>query len=194
MNDKTRCLWATSALYIEYHDNEWGTPLHDERKHFEFLILEGFQAGLSWSTILNKRNNFRAAFDNFDPQIIATYDTCKLEELLSNVGIIRNRSKIEAAVTNARLFLNTQKEFGSYDKYIWSFVNHRPIINHRRSMEEVPVTTAQAKALSVDLTRRGFKFVGPTICYALMQATGMVNDHLIDCFRHSELNNVSDPI
>jgi DNA-3-methyladenine glycosylase I len=184
----SRCAWATSdPLYIAYHDREWGTPLHDDRGLFELLILEGAQAGLSWITILRKRDSYRVAFDDFSPDKVAQYGEEKLAQLLADPGIIRNRLKIEAAVLNARAFLEVQRVFGSFDKYIWQFVNHTPRQNMRRSMGEVPSSSKESNAMSRDLRKRGFKFVGTTICYAFMQATGMVNDHLVDCFRHAEL-------
>jgi DNA-3-methyladenine glycosylase I len=188
MNDSQtpiRCAWVGSdPLMIEYHDREWGVPLHDDRKLFEFLILEGMQAGLSWMTILRKRENFREAYDGFDPLKVAQYDDQKVAELLSNAGIIRHRGKIGASITNAKMFLDVQSEFGSFDAYIWQFVGGKPIVNTWRSMDELPAQTAESVAMSKDLRQRGFKFVGPTICYAHMQATGMVNDHTIDCFRY----------
>jgi DNA-3-methyladenine glycosylase I len=182
-----RCEWAKNELYIAYHDREWGVPVHDDRDLFEFLILEGMQAGLSWETILRKRDNYRAALDNFEVTTVASYKQEKVRQLLANPGIIRNRLKIEAAVQNARLFLDIQREFGSFDAYVWEFVGGRQIQNKWMSSKEVPTSTAEADALSKDLRRRGFKFVGPTICYAFMQAVGMVNDHLVHCFRHKEL-------
>ncbi len=182
-----RCHWASNELAIHYHDQEWGTPLHDDRKLFELLILEGAQAGLSWNTILQKRENFRAAFDNFDPAAVARYDRRKVRQLLANPGIIRNRLKIAAAIQNAKAFLAVQREFGSFDAYIWQFVGGKPIQNRRRSSKAVPARTRQSDAMSKDLERRGFKFVGSTICYAFMQATGMVNDHAIHCFRYAQL-------
>lgn len=183
-----RCDWAgTDPIYIEYHDKEWGVSVHDDRKHFEFIILEGAQAGLSWITILKRRGNYREAFDNFDPEIVAEYDENKVKELLDNEGIIRNRRKIEAAVANAKAFLEVQKEFGSFDKYIWQFVGGKTIKNSWKTLEEVPAKTPESEAMSKDLKKRGFKFVGPTICYAYMQAAGMVNDHLVDCFRYGEV-------
>ena len=182
-----RCEWAKNELYIAYHDREWGVPVHDDHDLFEFLILEGMQAGLSWETILRKRDNYRAALDNFEVTAVASYKQPKVRELLANPGIIRNRLKIEAAVQNARLFLDIQREFGSFDAYVWEFVRGRQIQNKWKSSKEVPTSTAEADALSKDLRRRGFKFVGPTICYAFMQATGMVNDHLVHCFRNKEL-------
>ena len=182
-----RCEWAKNELYIAYHDHEWGVPVHDDHDLFEFLILEGMQAGLSWETILRKRDNYRAALDNFEVSAVASYKQAKVRQLLANPGIIRNRLKIEAAVQNARSFLVVQEEFGSFDAYVWEFVGGRQIQNKWRSWKEVPTSTAEADALSKDLRRRGFKFVGPTICYAFMQAVGMVNDHLVYCFRHKEL-------
>ena len=178
-----RCGWAKSAEMIRYHDNEWGVPLHDDRRLFEFLILEGAQAGLSWETILKKRPAYRAAFDEFDPAIVAHYGARKTKSLLADAGIVRNRLKIAAAITSAQAFLAVQEEFGSFDEYVWQFVGGRPIVNARKSMQEVPARTAESDALSKDLKRRGFKFVGSTICYAFMQATGMVNDHLVTCHR-----------
>jgi DNA-3-methyladenine glycosylase I len=182
-----RCDWAWTDLLIAYHDREWGSPLHRDRDLFEFLVLEGMQAGLSWETILRKRDNYRAAFDHFDPREVAAYGPRKIAGLLANPGIIRNRMKIEAAVQNARAFLAIQREFGSFDPYVWEFVGGRPIQNRWRSAANVPAQTAESEALSKDLRRRGFKFVGPTICYAFMQATGMVNDHLVHCFRREEI-------
>jgi DNA-3-methyladenine glycosylase I len=181
-----RCTWAKTELSIAYHDREWGVPQHDDRALFELLLLEGAQAGLSWETILRKRENFRRAFDNFDAGRIAEYDQRKVEELLSDPGIIRNRLKIMAAVDNARAFLAVQEEFGTFDAYVWHFVKGRPIRNKRKS-PQVPAHTAESDAMSKDLKRRGFKFVGTTICYAFMQATGMVNDHEKDCFRYKEI-------
>jgi DNA-3-methyladenine glycosylase I len=184
-----RCQWSTSdPLYIRYHDEEWGVPLHDDRLIFEFLILEGAQAGLSWLTILKRREHYRHAFDQFDPERVALYNEQKIAQLLSNAGIIRNRRKVESAVTNARAFLEVQREFGSFDNYIWGFVGGKPIINAWQNMEDIPAQTDESVAMSKDLVRRGFKFVGPTICYAHMQATGMVNDHLVDCFRYNQLS------
>lgn len=185
---KTRCAWPTTdSLYIEYHDKEWGTPVHDDRLLFEFLILEGAQAGLSWITILKKRDNYRKAFDNFDPEKIAKYNSSKIEKLLLNEGIVRNRLKIEAAVTNAKAFLKTRKEFGSFNNYIWQFVGYKPITNSWKTIKEIPAQTTESDLMSKDLKKRGFKFVGSTICYAFMQAIGMVNDHTIECFRYKEL-------
>ena len=181
-----RCGWAKTDLSIAYHDHEWGVPLHDDRKLFEFLILEGAQAGLSWETILNKRDNYRAAFDQFNPGKIARYNQQKIQQLLLNAGIIRNRLKIAAAIQNAKAFIAVQKEFGSFDKYLWLFVDGRAI--KRKSGSPVPAQTPLSVALSKDLTQRGFKFVGPTICYALMQAVGLVNDHDHTCFRYKEIS------
>jgi DNA-3-methyladenine glycosylase I len=189
---KIRCTWAgNDPLYSAYHDNEWGVPLHDDRALFEFLILEGAQAGLSWITILRKRAAYRAAFDNFDAERIALYDGNKIESLLQDSGIVRNRLKIQSAVTNAQKFLAVQEEFGSFDAFIWRFVEGAPQQNHRRSLTEIPASTPQSDAMSKELKRRGFKFVGSTICYALMQATGMVNDHTVDCFRYLEVQKES---
>ncbi len=184
----SRCPWAKSDLYIHYHDTEWGVPVHDDRLLFEFLILEGAQAGLSWETILKKRENYRQAFDGFDPALVSRYSSKKLASLLADVGIVRNRLKIASAVENAKAFLAVLDETGTFDEYIWKFVGHKPKQNAWMSMKEVPPRTAQSDAISIDLKRRGFKFVGSTICYAFMQAVGMVNDHLVDCFRHKELN------
>jgi DNA-3-methyladenine glycosylase I len=177
---------GTDPLSVEYHDREWGVPVHDDRKLFEFLILEGMQAGLSWMTILRKRDNFRSAYDDFDPTKIARYDQVKFEELMDNPGIIRNRRKIEAAAQNARAFQAVQAEFGSFDAYMWGFVGGKPKVNSWVSMAEIPAQTDESLILSVDLKQRGFNFVGPTILYAHMQATGMVNDHTTDCFRYLE--------
>src|ERR1700678_4291192 len=188
---KIRCPWAKNELYIEYHDHEWGVPVHDDRHLFEFLILEGAQAGLSWETILKKRGNYREAFDQFDPALVAKYTQKKRQSLLSNSGIVRNKLKIEAAVQNAKAFLAVQKEFGTFDKYIWTFVGQEPRQNARKSVKEVPAKTVESDAMSKDLKRRGFMFVGSTICYAFMQAVGMVNDHLVECFRHGELQKAS---
>ena len=190
MGDLKRCGWASldDPLYREYHDKEWGVPVHDDRTMFEFLVLEGNQAGLSWGTILRKRENFRRAFEGFDPAKVARYDGRKVKSLMGDAGIIRNRLKIQAAVTNARAFLEVRREFGSFDAYVWRFVGGRPRVNSWRSLSEIPATTPESEALSKELLSRGFKFVGPTICYAHMQATGMVNDHVVGCFRHSELS------
>lgn len=181
-------MWAgTDPIYITYHDTEWGVPLHDDPKLFEFLILDGAQAGLSWITILKKRQNYRKAFDNFNPRKIARYGTRKISELLLNQGIIRNRLKIEAAVQNARSFLELQKEFGTFDTYIWQFVGGQTLKNRWETIAEIPAYTNESVTMSNDLKKRGFKFVGPTICYAFMQAAGMVNDHTLDCFRYNEV-------
>jgi DNA-3-methyladenine glycosylase I len=185
--DVRRCAWARGELDIVYHDIEWGVPLHDDRQLFEFLILEGAQAGLSWSTILKKRAAYRAAFDRFDPRRVARYDDAKVAALLANDGIVRNRLKIRAAIQDAQSFLAVQKEFGSFDKYVWQFVGGQPLQNRWRRHEQVPGHTEQSDAMSKDLIKRGFKFVGSTICYAFMQATGIVNDHLTSCFRYTEL-------
>lgn len=182
-----RCDWAKNDLAIEYHDKEWGVPLHNDRRLFEFLILEGAQAGLSWDTILAKRENYRKAFDNFDAKKIATYDDKKFDELMNNAGIVRNRLKIKSAIQNANAFLEVQKEFGTFDKYIWSFVDGKPIINKWKTLSEVPAKTEISDAMSKDLKKRGFNFVGSTICYAFMQATGMVNDHVVSCFRYNDV-------
>lgn len=180
---KVRCEWCgDDPLYVAYHDEEWGRPCHDDAKLFEMLILEGMQAGLSWITILRKRENFREAFDNFDPHKIIAYDEAKVESLMQNKGIIRNRLKIESSIKNARAFLAVQDEFGSFDAYIWQFVGGKPIVNQFQSMSDIPAKTSEAEAMSKDLKKRGFKFVGHTICYAFMQACGMVNDHIMDCF------------
>jgi DNA-3-methyladenine glycosylase I len=184
-----RCGWAINddPLYTAYHDQEWGVPVHDDRLLFEFLVLEGAQAGLSWSTILRKRENFRLAFDGFNPVVIAAYGEAKIAELMANPGIIRNRRKIEAAVLNAQAFLKVQQEFGSFDAYLWGFVNGKPLKNAWKSLGEIPAQTEVSQRMSKDLVRRGFHFVGPTICYAHMQATGMVNDHLVSCFRYNQV-------
>jgi len=184
--NKTRCRWAKGELYEAYHDGEWGVPVHDDRVLFEFLILEGAQAGLSWITILKKRAAYRKAFDRFDARKVARYDDAKVAELLANEGIVRNRLKIAAAIANAQAFLAVQKEFGSFDRYIWGFVGGKPVVNRRRAADPIPPRTAQSDAMSKDLARRGFKFAGSTICYAFMQAVGMVNDHDRECFRHAE--------
>jgi len=184
---KRRCAWALEEPMVEYHDTEWGVPLHDDRALFEFLILEGAQAGLSWSTILRKRENYRAAFDGFDARRIAGYGAPKTAALLADAGIVRNRLKIAAAIGNGQALLEAQDEFGSFDAYIWRFVDGRPLRNRWRRVEDVPARTPQSDAMSKDLARRGFRFVGSTICYAFMQATGMVNDHLVSCFRYKEV-------
>lgn len=182
-----RCPWAKTELSTAYHDREWGSPVHDDRLLFEFLILEGAQAGLSWETILAKRENYRRAFDQFDAAKIARYKQPKVDKLLADAGIVRNRLKIAATIDNARAYLATREEFGTFDRYLWQFVDGRPIVNRWKSLQEVPAQTAESDAMSKDLKRRGFRFVGSTICYALMQATGLVNDHLVDCFRYKEL-------
>jgi len=187
LNDKKRCSWARNELEIAYHDEEWGVPQHDDRVLFEFLILEGAQAGLSWSTILAKREAYRRAFSEFHPDRVARYDERKVKELLGDAGIVRNRLKIAAAIENARAYLAVQQEFPSFDTYIWQFVGGRPVTNARRSAAQVPARTPASDNMSKDLLRRGFRFVGPTICYAFMQAVGMVNDHLVGCFRHAEV-------
>jgi DNA-3-methyladenine glycosylase I len=179
-----RCAWAQSEAMIRYHDDEWGVPVHDDRLLFEFLILEGAQAGLSWETILNKRENYRAAFDGFNPDLVARYDRRKVAQLLKNPGIVRNRLKIASAVKNARAMLLVQKEFGSFDRYIWQFVGGKPRVSSWKSRQRVPARTVESDAMSKDLKKRGFSFVGSTICYAFMQAVGMVNDHVVQCFRH----------
>jgi DNA-3-methyladenine glycosylase I len=185
--EKQRCGWAKSDLYIAYHDTEWGIPVHDDHTLFEFLILEGAQAGLNWETILKKRPTYREAFAGFDPALVARFGSKKVTALLANPGIIRNRLKIEAAIQNAKAFLAVQQEFRSFDRYIWRFVDGRPKQNAWRSMKQVPAQTPESDAMSKDLRKRGFKFVGSTICYAFMQAVGMVNDHLVACFRHAQL-------
>ncbi len=178
-----RCAWAVGELSIRYHDEEWGVPVHDDRTLFEFLILEGAQAGLSWNTILNKRDNYRQAFAGFDPRKVARYDHRKAEQLLRNPGIVRNRLKVASAIANAKAFLAVQKEFGSFDRYIWQFVEGKPRLNLPKSLKEVPARSPDSDAMSQDLKKRGFNFVGTTICYAFMQAVGLVNDHAADCFR-----------
>jgi DNA-3-methyladenine glycosylase I len=183
--EKNRCAWCLKFdQYIEYHDNEWGVPVHDDRTHFEFLILEGAQAGLSWATVLKKREGYRKAFADFDPEKVARFSEKKMEKILLNPGIIRNRLKVKAAINNAQCFLKVQKEFGTFDKYIWGFVNGMPIVNRWKTMDKVPATTKVSDALSIDLVKRGFKFVGSTVIYAHMQACGLVNDHLVSCWRH----------
>jgi DNA-3-methyladenine glycosylase I len=188
MDSKKRCPWCLKFdQYIQYHDEEWGVPVHDDRKHFEFLILEGAQAGLSWSTILKKREGYRKNFAEFDPTKVSKFNSQKIEKILQDPGIIRNKLKVNAAVNNAKRFLEVQKEFGTFDKYIWSFVNHKPIVNKLKSTSAAPATTKESDALSKDLIKRGFKFVGSTVIYAHMQACGLVNDHLVDCFRYKEV-------
>jgi len=187
--DVSRCTWPSAELDIEYHDKEWGVPVHDDRVLFEFLTLEGAQAGLSWSTVLRKRENYRKAFADFDPVLVARFPKKKQERLMRDPGIIRNRLKIESTVSNARAFLDVQNDFGSFDKYIWQFVDGHPRQNAWTSLSKLPASTAESDAMSKDLKRRGFRFVGTTICYAFMQATGMVNDHLVTCFRYSQLKD-----
>ena len=182
-----RCLWARTPLSIAYHDTEWGVPVHDDRMLFEFLTLEGAQAGLSWETILNKREAYRAAFAAFDPARVARFTPARVERLLANPGIVRNRLKVESALRNAKAFLEVQREFGTFDQYVWRFVGGRPLVNSWRSHGHVPARTSESDTLSRDLAARGFKFVGSTICYAFMQAVGMVNDHAVDCFRYKQL-------
>jgi len=185
---KHRCEWANSdPLYLEYHDREWGVPVHNDRKLFEMLTLEGAQAGLSWITILKKRENYRRAFDNFNAEKIARFTATKIRWLLKDEGIVRNRLKIEAAIANARAFVTTRNEFGSFDKYIWQFVKYEPRINRWKSLKKIPPKTSESLTMSLDLRKRGFRFVGPTICYAFMQAVGMVNDHVVGCFRYKDL-------
>ena len=187
MPNVSRCRWATTELSIPYHDTEWGVPLHDDQRLFEFLILEGAQAGLSWETILRKRETYRKAFDDFDPERVARYTPKKCERLMADPGIVRNRLKIDSAVTNARAFLDVRNAFGSFDAYIWRFVDGKPLVNKFRALGDVPASTPQSDAMSKDLKKRGFRFVGSTICYAFMQATGMVNDHAMTCFRYREV-------
>ena len=183
----TRCSWAgDDPLYVAYHDDEWGVPVHDDRTLFEFLILEGAQAGLSWITILKKRENYRKAFDGFDPKRIARYREARIEKLLGNAGIVRNKLKVASAVTNAKAFLAVQKDFGSFDDFVWQFVDGEPKVNAWKTVSEVPASTPESDAMSKELKHRGFKFVGTTICYAYMQAVGMVNDHVVDCFRYRD--------
>ncbi|MBI2452497.1 DNA-3-methyladenine glycosylase I [Candidatus Pacearchaeota archaeon] len=186
--EQKRCHWpGKNSLMIAYHDNEWGVPLHDDKKLFEYLILDAFQAGLNWEIIINKRENFKKAFHNFAPDKIAKYTQKDIQRLLNNKGIIRNKLKIQSTVTNAQKFLEVKKEFGSFDKYIWQFTNHKTIKNKFKSLKELPAKTKESDAMSLDLKKRGFKFVGSTICYAFMQAAGMTNDHLVNCFRYKEL-------
>lgn len=186
-----RCGWAQGEAYIAYHDTEWGVPLHDDRALFEFMVLEGAQAGLSWSTILNKRDHYRRVFDGFDPGRVARYNSRKVEKLLADSGIVRNRLKIESAISNAQAFLEVQREFGSFDAFIWQFTGGRPIQNRWSKLAEVPASTPHSDAMSKALKKRGFRFAGTTICYAFMQATGMVNDHLTTCFRHEQVARLS---
>jgi DNA-3-methyladenine glycosylase I len=182
-----RCAWASGPEAVEYHDREWGVPIHDDRRHFEFLLLEGAQAGLSWDTILRKRDGYRSAFAGFDPVKVARFDDADRERLLADPGIVRNRLKVRSAVTNARAFLEVQREFGSFDDYIWRYVEGETIRNRWISLADLPAETAESRTMSRDLKKRGFRFVGPTICYAYMQAAGMVNDHVVSCFRHDQL-------
>ena len=189
-NNPTRCDWSLGhPLMIEYHDTEWGVPVHDDRKLFEFLVLDAAQAGLSWRTVLLKRENYRKAFDNFDAEKVARYTEKRIEKLLQNPGIIRNRLKVNSAVTNARTTLKVRDEFGTFDRYIWQFVGGKPLINRIQSLKQIPATSKESDAMSKDLKRRGFNFVGSTICYAFMQAAGLVNDHLVTCFRHREVQS-----
>jgi DNA-3-methyladenine glycosylase I len=190
MTELKRCNWPGSdKLMMKYHDEEWGMPNHDDRKWFEYITLDAFQAGLSWAIVLKKRENFRNAFDNFDPKKIVKYDQVKVDELIQDAGIIRNKLKINATISNAKIFLDVQKEFGTFDKYIWQFVSGKPIVNQWKSIAELPASTSESDNLSTDLKNRGFKFVGTTICYAFMQSAGMVNDHLVHCFRYKELTS-----
>ncbi|OWP56885.1 MAG: DNA-3-methyladenine glycosylase [Thermoplasmatales archaeon B_DKE] len=193
MEHRVRCDWVpeNDSLYVRYHDEEWGVPLHDDRSLFEFLILEGAQAGLSWKTVLHKREKFRKAYNNFDPVKIAEYDEIKVASLVSDKGIIRNRLKINSAIHNARAFLTVKEEYGSFDSYIWKFTENTQITNNWQSIKQIPTRTTEAEKMSSDLSSRGFKFVGPTICYSFMEATGMVNDHLRSCFRHEEISGLS---
>ncbi len=190
MEELIRCPWAKPGLYTEYHDREWGVPVHDDLKLFESLVLDGAQAGLSWETILNKREHYRKVFAEFDPAKVARFDDKQIARLLEDPGIVRNRLKIESAIRNARAFLKVQKEFGSFDRYLWNFVNGKPIQNAWKTIKEVPAKTPESDALSKDLKKRGFNFVGSTICYAFMQAVGMVNDHLTSCFRYREVRKM----
>jgi DNA-3-methyladenine glycosylase I len=190
LKEKTRCPWpGQDPLYVAYHDLEWGVPVHDDVRHFEFLLLDGAQAGLSWITILRKRENYARAFAGFDPKKVARFDARKIEQLLTDPGIVRNRLKVESAVTSARAFLRIQEEFGGFDSYVWRFVHGRTRRNAWRSLSEIPAKTPESEAMSKDLVNRGFRFVGPTICYAYMQAAGLVNDHLVDCFRYRQVGN-----
>lgn len=188
MKEVKRCNWSVSdPIYIKYHDKEWGVAVHNDRKLFEMIVLDGAQAGLSWLTILRKRENYRKAFDNFDPKKVAKYDKRKIAQLLKNDGIVRNKLKVESAVTNAKVFLKVKEEFGTFDKYIWQFIGGRTKVNSWKTLKDIPATSKESDAMSKDLKSRGFKFVGSTICYAFMQAAGMVNDHTVDCFRYKEL-------
>ena len=192
MNRQYTCDWpGDNELMRKYHDEEWGNPCHDDRKWFEYITLDAFQAGLSWAIVLKKRENFRKAFDNFEPAVVAKYDQSKIDELIQDAGIIRNKLKINATISNAKAFLEIQNEFGSFDKYIWDFVDGKPIINKWKSLPELPASTPESDVLSIDLKKRGFKFVGTTICYAFMQSAGMVNDHLMHCFRYEEINDLN---
>ncbi len=193
MTTLTRCEWLNLAdpLYVHYHDTEWGVPLHDDNGLYERICLETMQAGLSWLTILRKRENFRAAFDHFDPEIVVRYDEAKINELLANAGIVRNRLKINAIIHNAQKFLDVQAEFGTFDRYLWAFVDGKPITNYNRTLADYQAETDLSRKLSKDLQKRGFKFVGSTICYAMMQAVGMVNDHMVECYRHGEIRAMS---
>lgn len=187
-----RCSWAGSdPLMVDYHDREWGVPVHDDKELFEFLLLEGAQAGLSWATILNRREGYRKAFENFDVQKVALFSEDDIERLIENPGIIRNRLKINSAINNARLFIKVQEKYGSFDQYIWGFINHQPIINRFKKLADIPDSTELSTTISKALKKQGFNFVGPTICYAFMQAVGMVNDHVLDCFRYSEIVNLT---
>jgi DNA-3-methyladenine glycosylase I len=186
-DDRKRCSWATGPWLIPYHDTEWGVPVHDDRTHFEFLVLEGAQAGLSWLTILKRRDGYRKAFANFEVEKVARYTPARIEKLLQDPGIIRNRAKVQATVANAKAYLKVQKEFGSFDAYLWGFVGGRPKVNKWRRMEQLPAVTPLSEAVSTDLRSRGFRFVGPTVCYSHLQAAGLVNDHLVTCFRHREV-------
>jgi len=186
-----RCSWPKNELALQYHDEEWGVPVHDDRKHFEFLMLEAAQAGLSWDTVLKKRENYRTAFAEFDPNLVSEFDESHLEAMMQNPGLIRNRAKLSAAISNAKHFLAIEEEFGSFNEYIWRFVDGSPICNAWRSMQEIPASSPVSDALSKDLKKRGFKFVGSTICYSHLQAAGLINDHLVDCFRYRELQQMN---
>ena len=188
MPDKKRCAWISDDLMQEYHDLEWGVPVHDDQKHFEFLLLDAFQAGLSWRIVLNKRQNFKKAFSNFNPKRVAGYDALRIKKLFKDPGIVRNRLKIAGAVQNAKVFLQIQKEFGSFDHYIWQFTNHQTLQNKWAQLKQLPAKSKESDVMSLDLKKRGFTFVGSTTCYAYMQAAGMVNDHIVECFRHKSLN------
>lgn len=192
MTDRQRCAWIKDDLMARYHDSEWGVPLHNDRKHFEFIVLDAMQAGLSWKTVLQKRRNFRAAFDNFDPAKVARYGKPKIAELMANAGIIRNRQKIEAAIKNARAFLAIREELGTFDKYIWQFTEGRTIVNAWLALNQVPARTPESDSMSKALKGRGFAFVGSTICYSYMQAAGMVNDHIVHCYRYDEVRSLAE--